>query len=32
MKSSIKPNFDMDNSKIELIFIFIFIFASISQK
>ena len=36
MNSSIQPNFDMKNSKIELIFpdffIFIFIFASISQK
>ena len=36
MKSSIQPNFHMENSKIELIFpyfsILIFIFASISQK
>ena len=34
MKSATQPNFDMENSKIELIFpnfsIFIFIFASIS--
>ena len=36
MKTTIQPNFNMDNSKIKLIFpnffIFIFIFASISQK
>ena len=36
IKIAIKPNFDMDNSKIELIFpyffIFIFIFGLISQK
>ena len=36
MKSSLKPNFDMENSKIRLIipifFIFILIFVSINQK